>query len=589
MSLRQNLQLNSGLHADPGWRRFVNRWSVVSFLLIAVVCHFSYDFYQFDEYYQVTEFVSYKLGKTPREALAWEYRAEMRPWLQPAMYYVAARGLEQLGIDNPFTLAEVFRALSGLCAWAAIVSLMLTANVFCPDDRRRRPMVIVLAGLFILPYLAGRTSSEAMSGNFFSLGFATLVLGSSLPALRLGSGMPAAGASISGAIRRIFRVPATCPTVSESAVRSRLDEPAVAPGEVPPIVALASGICFGLAFECRYQIAFAVMGVCGWLCCFSGENRGRKIRTLALLSCGVFLAIAAGTATDCWGYSHFVIAPWNYFRTNILLGIANRFGTSPAWWYLVGVNSGPMVATTLLWTVAMIATWWRYPGHILSWATFAFFLAHSVVAHKEVRFLFPIAQVGAMAIVVGLAPEPRLGGRRYAQGLAWLWRRRRSRWATALYASNVVALAAMGFSTRQPSVLLQKIIYDHYSKNCYAYILGKSSKSLYSNVGVDMFFYRPPGFQLKRLDGYDELAALMRVGPRKFLLITDRVRKTPEQDLIVPQAEPVYRSYPQWVENYNYFNWLQRSRHYTLYEVDSGARDQGPADRDDRMKLTLVP
>jgi hypothetical protein len=84
-----------------------------------------------------------------------------------------------------------------------------------------------------------------------------------------------------------------------------------------------------------------------------------------------------------------------------------------------------------------------------------------------------------------------------------------------------------------------------------------------------MYFYRPPGFQLFRLDGYDELDALLRAGPKKFLLITDHVQKLPEQDLFVPQAELLFRSYPPWVENFNISNWLQRSRHFSLYEVDT--------------------
>ena len=105
------------------------------------------------------------------------------------------------------------------------------------------------------------------------------------------------------------------------------------------------------------------------------------------------------------------------------------------------------------------------------------------------------------------------------------------------------------------------------------YILGKDTKSLYSNVGFDMYFYRPPGFQLIRLDGYDELDALVRSGPKQFLLLTDLVHTEPEQKLIVPQAELVYRSYPSWIENFNYFNWLQRSRHYSMYVVSRTAVD----------------
>jgi GPI mannosyltransferase 3 len=530
MAFWHNLQHNSGLHADAAWRRLVNRWSLVSLLLIGMVCHCSYDFCQFDEYYQITEFVSYKLGKTPEQALAWEYHSQMRPWLQPAIYYVAARGLNRLGVDNPFVLAEVFRAMSGLCAWAALVPLMLTANVFFNDDNRRRPMVMLLAALFLLPYLAARTSSESMSGNLFSLGFATLLLGS---------------AAVAGQ-RRV----------------------------VPAIAALVSGVCFGLAFECRYQIAFAVLGVVGWIFCFSGESRWRTIGKLALLSCGVFLAVGAGTIADFWGYGHWVVAPWNYFQANVLQGLANRFGTSPAWWYPIGANSSPLAPLTLLWTVAIVAMWIRYPKHIVTWATLSFCLAHSLVGHKEIRFLFPIAQISTFAFMLGLAPRP--GELRQPKWLGWLWERRRSRWAMALVAFNFVGLAAMGFTTRRQGVLLQKVLYDRYPHGCYAYILGKDTQSAYANVGVDMYFYRPPGFQLFRLDGYDELDSLLRVGPTKFLLITDRVRTASEQELIVPRTELVYRSYPPWVEDYNYFNWLQRSRRYSVYEVDSRRQAGAP-------------
>jgi phosphatidylinositol glycan class B len=530
MAIWQNLKQNSGLRADPLWRRFVTRWSLISLLLIGLVCHFSYDFFQFDEYYQITEFVSYKLGKTPEAQMAWEYHAQLRPWLQPAIYYVAARGLIGLGIENPFTLAEVFRLMSGLCAWMALVSLMLTANVLFGDDHRRRPAVVLLAGLFLLPYLAARTSSESLSGDMFSIGFSTLLLGSV-------------------AVDRQRRI-------------------------VPALAALLAGICFGLAFEFRYQIAFAVLGVVAWIFYFSGESRGRTLGKLALLSCGVFLAVAVGTAADCWGYGHWVLAPWNYFHTNIILGIANRFGTSPVWWYLAGVNSSPMAPLTLLWTIAMLVTWVRHPKHIVSWATLSFCIVHSLVGHKESRFLFPIAQVATFAFILGLAPRP--GELHQPKWLRWLWQQRRSRWAMALYGLNFIGLAGMGFSAKQPGVLIQKLIYDRYPHDCRAYILGRETKSPYTNVGFDMYFYRPPGFQLMRLDGYDELSWLLRVGPPKFLLITDHVRKEPEQDLIVPQAELVYRTYPPWVENYNYFNWQQRSRRYSMYEVDS--RKQTDAD-----------
>src|SRR5260221_10585061 len=216
MSFRQNLRVNSGWADDPEWRWLVDRWAAVSLLLIVVTCYFSYGFFQFDEYYQITEFVSYKLGKTPPAELAWEFHQQIRPWTQPAIYYAAARAAMAAGIENPFTLSLLFRAISGLCGWAAIVSMMLSARVFFADRGVRRMAGVALAPLWLVPYLAVRTSSESLSGDFFAIGVALLVLGSS---------------AAEGRGRRF-----------------------------PIASLLAAGFCFGFAFDFRYQIAFAAAG-----------------------------------------------------------------------------------------------------------------------------------------------------------------------------------------------------------------------------------------------------------------------------------------------------------------------------------------
>ena len=263
-SLWQNLRTNSGLADDPEWRRFVGRWAGISLLLIAVSCWFSYGFFQFDEYYQITEFVSYKLGKTPPGELAWEFHQQIRPWTQPSIYYAAARGAMAVGIENPFTLSLFFRAISGFFGWAAIVSMMLTARVLFADRGVRRMAVITLALLWMIPYLAVRTSSESLSGDFFAIGFAMLLLGSS-----------AAGWS---------RLPGG--TWSGSASQTYSDNRR----RCPAAALFSAGVCFGFAFEFRYQIAFAVAGIVAWIAIAGCENWRRGIAATAVLLAGVIPA-----------------------------------------------------------------------------------------------------------------------------------------------------------------------------------------------------------------------------------------------------------------------------------------------------------
>ena len=85
MTFWSNVKLNGGLAGDPEWRRCVAKWAAVSLFLISVAAYFSYGFYHLDEYYQILEYTSFKLGKTPAAELAWEYHCQSRPWMQPAI------------------------------------------------------------------------------------------------------------------------------------------------------------------------------------------------------------------------------------------------------------------------------------------------------------------------------------------------------------------------------------------------------------------------------------------------------------------------------------------------------------------------
>ena len=292
------------------------------------------------------------------------------------MYYVAAKALMAVGVENPFILATAFRAISGLTAWAAIVALMLSANVLFGPGRARRLAVVLLATLCVLPYLAVRTSGESLSASFLALGVAMLVLGSTAEG---------SAASFESARRRFS-----------------------------PTAMLIAGMCFGLAFEFRYQVAFAVMGAMGWTVFASAESIRRRIADLALLSCGVVAIVGLGTLADCWGYGHWVVVPWNYFHTDVLQGRPSLDGTAPIWAYfpkLIGSNLAPI---SLLWVAAMLVTWIRHPRHVVAWVTLPFFVVHSLVPHKELRYMFPLALVATLAFAVALHAAARLAARRLA-------------------------------------------------------------------------------------------------------------------------------------------------------------------------------
>jgi phosphatidylinositol glycan class B len=513
------LRINSGLADDRDWRKFVVRWSLVSLLLIATACYFSIGHYAFDEHYSILEFVGRKLGKTPDSAMVWEYHAQIRPWLQPAIYYVAARGLMALGIENPFTLAMAFRAISGLCGWAAIVSLMLSARVLFADELRRRACVIILAVLWLIPYLAVRTSSESLSGSFFSLGIAVLLLGS----------------------RRESEATTFRPIV-------------------PLSTAILCGICFGLSFEFRYQIGFAIVGVLGWLLCFSAESWRATVAKMGVVIAAIALPVALGTLVDRWGYGHWVCVPWNYFQVLIVQGVHDHFGVSGPWWYFIGVNSQPALPITLLWTAGLVTMWIRYPHHLLSWTTGLFIAVHSAIGHKEVRFLFPIVLVSTFAFVIAYCPGeiPQTAWRKF------LWQSRRSWVALWIYTLNFALLGINCLASKQPDLVAQQAIYNAHRPGEPLYLVGADAESPYVSINNPMYFFRPADMPIVQVAGYDALPSSRNGASDRLLVMSNQLSDPAQLKSLKPKPQLLYRTYPAWVEQYNYFHWLSRSRHYRL-------------------------
>ena len=135
----------------------------------------SVTFFHPDEHFQTVEFVGFKLGFTPEQELPWEYKAGVRPWLQPALYYVLLRPLVALGLQDRFLLAFVLRLCSGLLAFGGLLALVRASACWFESEEARRLGLrwLTLAGC--VPYLAVRTSSENAAASFFLLGFALLM------------------------------------------------------------------------------------------------------------------------------------------------------------------------------------------------------------------------------------------------------------------------------------------------------------------------------------------------------------------------------------------------------------------------------
>jgi phosphatidylinositol glycan class B len=367
-----------------------------------VTAWFSELFYFPDEHYQVLEFMSHKLGSTPASALPWEFTARIRPWTQPLIYYAIARPLLWLGVSDLFTITWILRLLTGLFSLAALAAFARALLPTLPGEEERRAFLRYLPLFGFLPYLFVRTSSETFSAASFAFGLA----------LAMGP-------------RTVARL------------------------------ALVGLLC-GLAFECRYQTALMALGLFAWLTVIARV----RINLLAAFVAGGIVALALGTLADRWGYGAWVFPPWGYFSVNILQGVAAKtFGREPFFAYLYLLPATGFFAITLVVMGGMILMWLRNPRHPVSWVSLPFVALHVAVAHKEARFLFPLAILATSFPVLGFSPLLPRGRRCFAR--IWQWRHS---WAakatTALSLVFMVYLAVYPFGVR-PHMPMARYLYRH--------------------------------------------------------------------------------------------------------------------------------
>ena len=490
-----------------------------SLLLLAAVtlvtAWFSVTFYFPDEHYQILEFVSYKLGATRAADLPWEYSARIRPWLQPLLYFLVAKPLTLLGVTDMFTLAFMLRLLTGLFSLTALAVFARAVLATIEGEEEKRAFIGYLPLFGFLPYLFVRTSSETFSAAFFALGLAVAMGGISARRLAL------------------------------------------------------AGLFCGLAFESRYQTGLMGLGIFAW----AAVIRRVRLPALAAFLGGGMLALILGALADRWGYGQWVFPPLGYVDVNLMQGVAaHRFGSEPAIAYIYLLPAQIFFAITLVLMVAMAAMWLRNPRHAVTWASLPFVLGHVVIAHKEARFLFPLAILATAFPVLGFSPRPPRWRGLFAR--VWSWR---AGWpAKAVTALSLLAMAYFAlypFGVR-PHMPMARYLYRHSPGTVYSF----------SPPFLSYPMFRPAGFSAQQLQDAAQLSGLVGKEPVFVMSQTPTPPRLPDG----MHASLVYSEFPlakfgygeagaDFIRGYSEFSARHRFLKllplywYTLYRVERSA------------------
>jgi phosphatidylinositol glycan class B len=318
-----------------------------------------------------------------------------------------------------------------------------------------------------------------------------------------------------------------------------------------------SGILLGFSYVVHFQSGIMIAGLGIWLL----FHRKLAFSQLFMMMSGICGAALAGMFIDRWFYGRWFFTAWNYFRVNILENKTADFGVMPWWDYfrMIFINLIPPFSIIV---IALIVIFFiRRPGHILTWICLPFFLVHILIGHKEIRFLFPM--ITALPVMMGLALDEE-NGQPWLRKLTGLFSSKATRILFRVFiASNVVLMFIASVKPSNENFPFYNFIYSHYHQkhvNLYT-----SSRDPYEIGGVPVDFFKPEDLSVIVVKNNFVLDSL-RPGSGEVNLFL--VKGTnPETPSFIADKKPLYQNIPDWIQYFNFNNWLKRATVWRVYEM----------------------
>jgi phosphatidylinositol glycan class B len=404
----------------------------VTFLALIIYCltaFFSNGYYHYDEHYQIVEFAEYKAGNNHAEDLAWEFGAKIRPALQPMLFYSLAGILRWLNITDHYVIEIIVRLITAFFA-VSVIGFFFRHTKHLVDPKLQNGYGLLVFFLWFLPFLNIRFSSENYSGLTFLMGM---------------------GVFYTSWKHKWFLI----------------------------------GLFLGLSFLFRFQTAFMSCGFFVWLVVIHKADFKQIVRVVF----GGSIAILMGMVVDFWLYQCFVLPFYNYFFFNVVKDVASSFGTSPWYFYFTSFSQAVTFPFAFLLILFFLLYFYLNPKGILTWIIIPFFLIHLLTPHKELRFLFPLANLLPLIVFITLSQLQSL----YKTGTKWLPHLKIL--LVPLIVANLILIGVMMLSPANQDVQIMKFISDNYGKKAVR-LFGFRINNLYQPLGhLPQNYYRRPNLR----------------------------------------------------------------------------------------------
>jgi len=371
---------------------------------------------------------------------------------------------------SSFNLATFFRMIHGALGWYALYRL---CEFYESDKNKYLKNLLWISWTWFVPFLMARTNSESLSMTFFFLGAPFFL--------------------------------------RENNSKN----------------SIISGVLWGASFLIRYQMGIAIAAANLWYL-----FKKRSFPQFILHSLFVILMIGVGVLVDYWGYQEWTFSPYNYFYTNVFESRASAFGTDPFWFYITKpiVKGGVLIPIILL-----IGTYSFFKNNKTSfWAPTlgSFFIVHSMIPHKEIRFLsFIFVSIVFLTFVKQQSVIEKIKSKS---------------WLPFLLVVNFLMMSKASLTPAEGLLGLYKAV-------------EKTEISTFhtpSNNHGKFFQFQMPfyeriqrntkGFELDKINLLPDHATVLSTNIREY-------------NVLKKVCDIRWMNYPEWLLRHNYFGWVDRS------------------------------
>ena len=476
-------------------------------IIYSVTAYNSNGFFHADEHYQIIEFAGIKSGTHTINDLAWEYKEAIRPAIQPTLCYGLFSVLNNLGVTDPYTQTFILRLLSGFLALVIIYFFVeQTKNKIA--EKFRKVYFLLSYFLWFLPFLSARFSSETWSGLMLLLAFG---------------------------------------------IYFKQQKETLKPFLI--------GIVLGFSFLFRFQSAFFILPLLIWLLAI---ERKSFVYLLKVIAC-IILIILLGIAIDFWFYERFVFTAYNYFYQNIILDVASTFGTDPWNFYLIQLKNLPSIFIGIPLILAILLLLLKSPKNIFIWCIISYIAFHSLIPHKEERFIFPIAFLFPIVLIMAYQEMIRFMNQR--KTIISLF--------NCAFGLLFILINGLGIfiMAQKPAGLgrmeMTKFIHEKYS-NKSIHLMTCIYSNPYNPWGLPMKFYTE-----KNIIQTSQLNSIAELNDSLFLKNTANIIVIRKVDLSNSDCQKaldkyhfklVKKSMPDWMEKVNtYYHGMENSDVFLIY------------------------